>query len=276
MSTFRAVVPVSREPKPFSFAENTVVDKHTTARWRELGLVPSDLATDLAFLRRVHLDITGSLPTPEQVQAFMADKSADKRAKLVDTLVDSPEYAYYFAAKWADILRVKRGGDAAKAQGTFAFHGWLRDAMSNDMPYDQIARAVIAGTGDESIHPPVMWTKSLSGVDQYVDDTAQVFLGLRLTCAQCHHHPYEKWSQEDFYGLAAFFPRLQKKKGLKTDEFFYIADKGDVIHPQTKQTVSPRVLLGESFDAAAHRKKSQRQNILKQIRNNLARSRTKT
>ena len=257
VSTFRAVVPVSREPKPFSFAENTVVDKHTTARWRELGLVPSDIATDLAFLRRVHLDITGSLPTPEQVQAFMADKSADKRAKLVDTLVDSPEYAYYFAAKWADILRVKRGGDAAKAQGTFAFHGWLRDAMSNDMPYDQIARAVIAGTGDESIHPPVMWTKSLSGVEQYVDDTAQVFLGLRLTCAQCHHHPYEKWSQDDYWGLAAFFGRIGKKElSLGADEsnqavkrvVVFSQKTGSVTNKRTQQVAAFKPLDGKPMD----------------------------
>ena len=259
VSTFRAVVPVSREPKPFSFAENTVVDKHTTARWRELGLVPSDIASDLAFLRRAHLDITGSLPTPEQVQAFMADKSADKRAKLVDSLVDSPEYAYYFAAKWADILRVKRGGDAAKAQGTFAFHGWLRDAMSNDTPYDQIARAVISGTGDESIHPPVMWTKSLSGVEQYVDDTAQVFLGLRLTCAQCHHHPYEKWSQDDYWGLAAFFGRIGKKEiSLGADEsnqavkrvVVFSQKNGSVTNKRTQQVAAFKPLDGKPMDIA--------------------------
>lgn len=257
VSTFRAVVPVSREPKPFSFAESTVVDKHTTSRWRELGLVPSEIAGDLVFLRRAHLDITGSLPTPEQVQAFLADKSADKRARLVDNLLDSPEYAYYFAAKWADILRVKRGGDAAKAQGTFAFHGWLRDAMANDLPYDQIARAVIAGTGDESIHPPVMWTKSLTGVEQYVDDTAQVFLGLRLTCAQCHHHPYEKWSQDDYWGLAAFFGRIGRKEiSLGADEsnqavkrvVVFSQKSGSVTNKRTQQVAAFKPLDGKPME----------------------------
>lgn len=259
VSTFRAVVPVSREPKPFPFTENTLVDKHTTARWRELGLVPSDLAADLVFLRRAHLDITGTLPSPEQVQAFLADQSADKRSKLIDNLVDSPEYAYYFAAKWADILRVKRGGDAAKAQGTFAFHGWLRDAMARDLPYDQIARAVIAGTGDESIHPPVMWTKSLTGVEQYVDDTAQVFLGLRLTCAQCHHHPYEKWSQDDYWGLAAFFGRIGKKElALGADEANQAAKRvvvfsqknGSVTNKRTQKVAEFKPLDGKPMDIA--------------------------
>lgn len=259
VSTFRAVVPVSREPKPFSFAENTVVDKHAVAKWRELGLVPSDLASDLVYLRRVHLDLTGTLPTPAQVQAFVADKAADKRGRLVDSLLESPEYAYYFAAKWADILRVKRGGDAARAYGTYAFHGWLRDAMANDMPYDQIARAVVAGTGDEMVHPPVMWTKSLSGVEQYVDDTAQVFLGLRLTCAQCHHHPYEKWSQDDYWGLAAFFGRIGRKEvTLGADEsnqpvkrvVVFSQKTGSVNNKRTQQVAAFKPLDGKPMEVA--------------------------
>lgn len=259
VSTFRAVVPVTRQPKPFTFSENTLVDKHTTSKWKELGLTPSDLAGDLVFLRRVHLDITGTLPTPEQVKAFMADTGADKRSRLVDSLVDSPEYSYYFAAKWADILRVKRGGDAGRTAGTFAFHGWLRDAMSRDMPYDQMARAVIAGTGDESMHPPVLWTKSLTGVEQFVDDTAQVFLGLRMTCAQCHHHPYEKWSQDDYWGLAAFFGRIGKKEINQGSDESNAAVKrvvvfnqktGSVTNKRTQQVAAFKPLDGKPMDVA--------------------------
>lgn len=211
VSTFRATVPLSKPSPPWQFAAKTLVDTHTAAKWRELGLAPSQEASDSVFLRRVSMDLTGTLPSAEITRQFLADKDPAKREKLIDRLVDSPEYAYFFAGKWADILKVKRGGDAARAKGTFAFHGWLRDAMANDMPYNDFARAVLAGIGDESTHPPVFWTLHQSGVEQFVDDTAQVFLGLRLTCAQCHHHPYEKWSQDDYWGLANFFSRIGKK-----------------------------------------------------------------
>ena len=212
VATFRATVPLAKPSPAWEFAGKTLVDTHTAAKWRELGLAPSANSTDAVFLRRVSLDLTGTLPSVDVVRQFLADKDPAKRDKLIDRLVDSPEYAYFFAGKWADILKVKRGGDANKASGTFAFHAWLRDAMANDMPYNELARAVLAGAGDETTHPPVFWTLNQQGVEQFVDDTAQVFLGLRLTCAQCHHHPYEKWSQDDYWGLANFFSRIGTKE----------------------------------------------------------------
>src|SRR5271165_1156237 len=111
----------------------------------------------------------------------------------------------------ADILRVKRRGEQGRAEGTFGFHDWIRKAMADDKPYDEFARAVLAATGDEVSAPPTVWYKELQNPEQFVDDTAQVFLGLRLACAQCHHHPYEKWSQDDYWGLAAFFGRVNRK-----------------------------------------------------------------
>src|SRR5262249_27981953 len=123
-----------------------------------------------------------------------------------------PEYSYYFANKWADILRVKRRQQPGAAFGTFAFHNWIRQAVAQDRAYDEFARAILAATGDEGTHPPTVWYKELVNPEQFVDDTAQVFLGLRLACAQCHHHPYEKWSQDDYWGLAAFFGRVGRKQ----------------------------------------------------------------
>src|SRR5205807_1023250 len=136
---------------------------------------------------------------------------AKKRDKLVDSLLESSEYAYYFANKWADVLRVKRRGQPDRAKGTFAFHDWIRLAMVKDKPYDEFAREILSATGDENASPPTVWYKELQQPEQFVDDVAQVFLGQRLACAQCHHHPYEKWSQDDYYGLAAFFTRIGRK-----------------------------------------------------------------
>jgi hypothetical protein len=130
---------------------------------------------------------------------------------LVDSLLEKPEYAYFFANKWADILHVKRKGQPALAQGTFAFHNWIRQAIAADMPFDDFAREILTATGDENKHPPTVWYKELTNPEQFVDDTAQVFLGLRLACAQCHHHPYEKWSQDDYWGIAAYFGHIGRK-----------------------------------------------------------------
>jgi hypothetical protein len=211
VSVFRATVPLGAGTPAYQFPIQTVVDQHTLKKWQQLGLMPSELCSDEQFIRRVSLDIAGTLPTPKQVADFVADKDPKKRDKLVDKLLDSPEYTYFFANKWADILRVKRRQLANNAYGTFAFHEWIRQAVAADLPYDEFAREILSATGDETKSPPTVWYKELQNPDNFVDDTAQVFLGLRLACAQCHHHPYEKWSQDDYWGLASFFGRIGRK-----------------------------------------------------------------
>jgi len=211
VTVFRATVPLGKKVPEYPFPAQTVVDRYSQKKWQELGLVPSELCTDEEFIRRASVDITGTLPTPAEVTAFVGKKDTDKRGKLVDALLDRAEYGYFFANKWADILRVKRRQQLNRAQGTFAFHEWIREAVAADKPYDEFVRDILAATGDETKSPPTVWYKELQNPEQFVDDTAQVFLGLRMACAQCHHHPYEKWSQDDYWGLAAFFGRLGRK-----------------------------------------------------------------
>jgi Protein of unknown function (DUF1553)/Protein of unknown function (DUF1549)/Bacterial Ig-like domain (group 2) len=211
VAVFRATVPLGVKVPDYKFEPKSVVDKATLKKWQELGIVPSELCSDEQFVRRVFLDITGTLPKPDQIKKFLADPSPDKRDKLVDELLETPEYSYLFANKWADVLRVKRRGEPGRAAGTFAFHGWIRNAIAKDKPYDQFVREILGATGDENVSPPTVWYKELQNPEQFVDDVAQVFLGQRLACAQCHHHPYEKWSQDDYYGLAAFFTRIGRK-----------------------------------------------------------------
>ena len=205
VATFRSTVPLGQKIPDYQFTAQTVVDQFTSKKWKELGLVPSGLATDESFIRRVFLDLTGSLPNPKQALEFANDKDAKKRDKIIDKLLESPEYSYYFANKWADILRVKRGKDgnaAQRAEGTFAFHDWIREAVATDKPYTDFVRDILGATGDETKNPPTVWYKDLQQPEQFVDDTAQVFLGLRIACANCHHHPYEKWSQDDYWACA--------------------------------------------------------------------------
>jgi len=211
VAVFRAIVPLGAKSPEYKFEYKSVVDRFTHQKWLELGIVPSEICSDEVFIRRAYLDLTGTLPTPMQVKSFLADGDAAKRDKLIDHLVETPEYTYLFANKWADILRVKRRNMPGAAHGTFAFHNWIREAMAKDKPYDQFAREILAATGEETHSPPTVWYKELQSPQQFVDDTAQVFLGVRIGCAQCHHHPYEKWSQDDYWGLAAFFGRVGRK-----------------------------------------------------------------
>src|SRR5581483_5226916 len=187
---------------------------------------------------------------------FVADKSPDKRDKLVDRLLDTPEYAYYFANKWADVLRVKRGNQQTRAYGTFLFHDWIRQAMADDKPYDEFARDILAAVGDEISNPPTVWYKELTDPQQFVDDTAQVFLGLRIACAQCHHHPYEKWSQDDYWGLAAFFGRVGRKSNPilgspgqdAKRQVIFNRPTGNVTNKRTNQPAKIQPLDGAPMD----------------------------
>lgn len=211
VTVFRATVPLGMAIPAYTFPHNNFIDGHIHRKYQQLGLVPSELSSDEVFLRRVSIDLTGTLPTPTEVAEFTASKDADKRTKWIDQLLERPEYAYTFANKWADVLKVKRNGDPKRAPGTHAFHSWLMQAMASDLPYDQFLRAIIAATGDETAHPPVVWYKEERDLATLVDDTAQVFLGQRLACANCHHHPFEKWSQDDYWSMASFYGRVARK-----------------------------------------------------------------
>ncbi len=191
---------------------------------------------------------------------FLADPAADKRDALVDRLLDTPEYSYHFANKWADILRVKRGNQPNRAYGTFSFHSWIRDAMATDKPYDEFAREILAAVGDETKSPPTVWYKDIQTADQFVDNASQVFLGTRLQCAQCHHHPYEKWSQDDYWGLAAFYglvatktvpvPGVGAQNQPNQRRVLYTRSSGNVTNKRTNKPAVMKALDADPVDPA--------------------------
>lgn len=260
VTVFRSAVPRPGEPVKFDFPVQTIVDQHTSAKWRELGIAPSELTTDEQFLRRAYLDITGTLPSVEKLQAFLANQSSNKREQLIDQLLDTPEYAYLFANKWADVLRVKRRGQQDRAAGTFAFHSWIRDSIQKDKPYDQFVTEILTAIGDETKSPPTVWYKEVTNEEQFVDDVSQVFLGQRMACANCHHHPYEKWSQDDYWGLAAFYGRVGKKNiptpGMARNnqnqrQVIFTRNSGGVRNKRTNQTAAIKALDGEELNVPA-------------------------
>jgi hypothetical protein len=254
VTVFRAVVPRPGPAAKFDFPEKTVVDRFTVKKWRELGIAPSDLCTDEQFCRRVYLDITGTLPDAEVIHKFAADKDSQKRDKLVDRLLETPEYAYYFANKWADVLRVKRRNQQSRAYGTFAFHTWIRESIAADKPYDEFVRDVICAIGDETKSPPTFWFREVRTPENFVDDVSQVFLGQRLACANCHHHPYEKWTQDDYWGIAAFFARVgtknvpipgQANNNRDGRQVVFVRSNGNVQNKRTGKTAEMKPLEGE-------------------------------
>jgi hypothetical protein len=265
VAVFRATIPldVPRDRFP-RHPQANFIDRYVFAKWEQLGVPPSDLCSDGEFLRRVTLDITGTLPTAAEAEQFLADKDPRKRARLVDELLDRPAYAGYFALKWGDILRNRRSGEVGLGGGsarTVAFHGWLRDSLAKNKPYDQFVRELITAKGNvvgDAAQPAVGWYHVLRTPQALADDTAQAFLGTRMQCAQCHHHPYEKWSQDDYWGLAAFFSRVQTTplkgnvpkdgRGLLT---LSVSPDGKVTSPQGKAYTRPRPLDGEELTVPA-------------------------
>src|SRR5882672_1826921 len=209
VAVFRATVPLGAPVENLPPAK-TFIDELVFKKLKAVGMPASELCDDSTFIRRSGIDIAGRLPTAEETRKFLSDKDPTKREKWIDTLLDSTDYADYFANKWSALLRNKRGAPT-HTRGTYAFYDWIRDSLLVNKPYDQFAREIVAASGDLSQNPPVVWYRQVKDPNAQLEDTAQLFLGMRLQCAQCHHHPFEKWSQQDYYSFAAFFSQVGRK-----------------------------------------------------------------
>ena len=220
VAVFTAAVPLGSDVQELP-PTNSFVDKHVFANLSQIGIPPSPVCDDATFLRRATLDITGRLPTSQQTNTFLADTSGDKRNRLVDDLLRSPGYADYFANKWTTLLKNRRD-DASDITSNFAFHAWIRDSLLANVRYDQLVRELLAATGTVVGNPPVAWYKRVKEPSQQVEDVAQLFLGVRMQCAQCHHHPFERWSQDDYYSFAAFFTQVGRKPtGVRGEDLIF-------------------------------------------------------
>ncbi len=248
VATFRATVPLGALVENLPPAHN-YVDEQVFAKLKAMGMPPSDACDDATFIRRVSVDIAGHLPSLEETNRFLADTDPAKRDRLVDTLLASPEYADYFATKWSALLRNKRT-KPTDAPMNFAFHGWLRDSLRENRPYNEIVRDVLTATGAVSENPPVAWFHQVKEPQQELEDTAQLFLGIRMQCAQCHHHPFEKWSQNDYYSLSAFFTQLGRKQSTTNEIIFHKRGVATAVNKKTKLPVKPAALITGPLDIA--------------------------
>lgn len=242
VALFHAAIPAG-PPAPPEVEPQTLVDEAVFAQLERLGIPLSKPTDDTAFLRRVSLDLMGRLPTTREYEAFIADAAGDKRQRWIDHCLEQPEYADYFGLKWSTILRNRRNNEAFQ-YGSFAFRQWIRDALWANLPYDDFVRQIVAASGSIETHPPVAWYRQVTDIHQQLEDTAQLFLGQRIQCARCHHHPFEKWGEDDYYGLAAYFSLVSRKPGGLAEEpvVFTRAGEPSAANPKTGRKLSPTPL----------------------------------
>lgn len=242
VSVFRPAVPLGPALKELPASSN-LVDQHVFANLQRLGIPPSNRCDDSTFLRRVTIDLVGRLPSGQEQERFWQSPAQDRRAQLVDELLIHPDHADYFANKWTSLLKNRRD-DNSDLAANFAFHAWVRDSLQAGTPYDQMVKQLLAATGTIMNNPAVAWYKRVKDPKAQLEDMSQLFLGVRLQCAQCHHHPFERWSQDDYYSLAAFFSRIGRKPtGVQNEDMIFhergVAESRNV---RTGQMLRPRAL----------------------------------
>ncbi|GDY07634.1 surface protein [Planctomycetia bacterium] len=223
-------------------AESNAVDRHVFAKQRDLQLLPAELARDDVFLRRVFLDVTGVLPTPDEARRFLEATDSNKRAKLIDELLARDEYAQLWALKWADLMR---GSDVTiSRRGVHSFHRYLVERFRADRPFDEFARETLTSLGNTLNKPGANFHRIARAPDEAAEAMAQLFLGVRIGCAKCHNHPFEAITQDDYYGLAAYFARVKfkGKQFMVDDEIIYLDRNGEVRHPTKNVNLAPAAL----------------------------------
>ncbi|MBI3410615.1 MAG: DUF1553 domain-containing protein [Planctomycetes bacterium] len=240
VAVFRAIIPrqekIANYPK---MPEHNFIDAHVHAKLRKLNIIPSDLCDDADFLRRVYLDVIGTLPTPAEAKRFLADKRADRRVKLVDELLERPEYADYWALKWADLLRVDR--QVLGHKRAYGYYRWIHESLAVNKPFDKFARELLTAEGPLDQVGPANFFKVVGNPGEAASSLSQVFLGVRIACAQCHHHPYDRWSQTDYFGMLAFFAPVATRTAGKV-EAVLAQGNPQTKHPRTGETVQAHAL----------------------------------
>lgn len=251
ISTCNVAIPVTGDVDAAQYAalpRKNFIDGLVWNKLQSQGLLPSQPCDDATFLRRAHLDVIGRLPTPGEVRSFLADARSDKRERLIDDLLARPEYVDHWAGKWADLLRPNPYRVGIKT--VMAMDTWIRDSLRQNKPYDQFVREIVTAEGSTWKNGAAVVFRDRREPAELATMISQLFLGTRLDCAKCHHHPFEKWSQDDFYSFAAYFSRVGRKgTGISppisgSEEFILVGKSVKVTHPATGAEMSPRPLYG--------------------------------
>jgi len=255
------VIPFSDSAEVAGWDNQDFIDELAAAKFRELVIEPAPRCDDSTFIRRAFLDCIGTLPKQEEVLAFLESDRPDKREHLVDRLLGltgdaqqdiyNDAYAAYWTLKWSDLLR--NNSNSVGDQGMWALHNWIKEAFRVNMPFDRFVRELITAKGSIYSNGPANYFRIHGNSSALTEATAQIFLGVRMECAKCHHHPFETYSQADYYGLAAFFSRVGTKNSEEfglfgREQIVLVKSSGEVTHPKTRQRMEPTPLGGEPVD----------------------------
>jgi len=242
------VIPEGLEYIRPSPQENNFIDELVHDKLHKLRMIPSDVAEDETFLRRIHLDITGLLPTAEEYRAFAADKDPEKRAKKIDELLERKEFTEMWVMKWSELLQVRSDNNIAQGisyKSALLYHGWLQERIANNEPFDEVVKELIASTGGTFAEPQTNFYQVERDTLKLSENVAQVFMGMRLQCAQCHNHPFDRWTMDDYYSWAAFFAQIGRKQGVDPrEQIIYNRGSGEVKHIIGGRNMEPKFLGG--------------------------------
>jgi len=227
--------------------QDNAIDRAVFRKLNRMRIQPSNVCTDREFIRRVYLDVLGVLPTPQEVTEYLAAPAASRRDQVIERLTERPEFHDFWALKFADVLR--SNGRLIQTKGAYVFHRWIRECLERNVPFDQVVRDLLTADGSTYKNPATNYYRISRDPESAMETTAQLFLGVRIQCAKCHNHPFERWTQDDYYGFAAFFAQIARKKGnLPDEEVVYASGSGDVRQPRTGRTMKPKALGGPVFD----------------------------
>jgi hypothetical protein len=251
VGTHVIVIPKGLQYTKPAYDERNYVDRLVDAKLDRLRMFPSPLCDDGTFLRRAHIDITGTLPTPEEVTSFIADTDGGKRGKKVEQLLARDEFVDIWAMKWSELLQIRSGNNQAQAsyKSVLAYYGWIRDQLAKNVPVNEMARQLILATGSNLENPASNFYEFEIDPLKLAENTAQAFFGTRIQCAQCHNHPFDRWTMADYRGFVSFFMQVGRKQGEDPRErIIFNSGGGDARHPVDNRVIPPKFLGEEQPD----------------------------
>lgn len=224
--------------------ENNYIDQRIHEKLRNLRIQPSELCSDVEFIRRASLDICGIVPSPERVNQFVADASPDKRAKYIDEMLARKEFVEMWVMKWSELLQI-RSTRQVSYKATLLYYDWLKSKIANNVPVNQMVRELLGSQGGTFTVPATNYYQNEQNNLKVAENVAQVFLGMRIQCAQCHNHPFDRWTMDDYYGFVAFFSQVARKASEDPrEQIVFNRGSGETKHPVTGQNMKPKFLGG--------------------------------
>jgi hypothetical protein len=252
-STFTVGVPFIVLPKDLKFSfpptpEKNYIDTLVNAKLKNLRIAPSATCSDEVFLRRIFIDLTGMLPSVEEYKTFMTNKSADKREQLVKDLMERKEFSELWVLKWAELLQI-RSSNQVSYKATLLYYNWLQDRIARNVPLNQWVQELLGANGGTFNNPVTNYYQNETDILKVTENVAQVFMGMRIQCAQCHNHPFDRWTMDDYYGFAAFFTQIGRKRTDDPRELVvFNSGSGEINHPVGGRRMAPKYLGGEVPD----------------------------